>query len=599
MSFTDNRMGPILLGVSLLFLSACGGGGGGGTPVNHVAPAAATPTLSFVPGKIFRFSWSDSTGATFYRLLENPDGASGFTQVGGDIAQGQQTFDLVQSVPLYERLNAQYQLQSCNSIGCTDSSTITVNNSLAGAVSYLKASNTDSGDWFGVAVALSDDGNTLAVGAYREDSAGASAGEADNSAQDSGAVYVFARSGNVWSQQAWLKAGNAEADDFFGVSVSLSANGDTLVVGASGEDSNATGINGNPADNTVSDSGAAYVFTRSSGAWTQQAYVKASNPGGTDWFGHAVALNDAGDTLAVAAFAEDSDGIGVGGNQTSKTVISSGAVYVFTLNGGSWSQQEYLKASNAGAGDEFGRALTLSADGNTLAVGASGEDSAGNNEADNTTESAGAAYVFVRDTSGVWTQQAWFKASTAEATDIFGFALALSGDGDTLAVGAMREDSNAIDISGDQSDNSVADSGAAYVYTRSGGSWSQQAYIKAGNTGAGDGFGITLALSSNGDTLVVGANGENSMAAGLAGDQSDNAFDNAGAAYMFTRTAGVWSPSVYIKASNPNAGYLFGTALGLSADGDTLAVGAHGEASGVDGDQSDTSTPGSGAVYLY
>ncbi|NCP78886.1 MAG: alpha/beta hydrolase, partial [Desulfuromonadales bacterium] len=171
------------------------------------------------------------------------------------------------------------------------------------------------------------------------------------------------------TQQAYLKASNTDGGDKFGYAVSLS--GDTLVVGAVWEDSNATGVNGNQADNSASKSGAAYVFTRSGGVWSQQAYLKASNTEAGDYFGNAVSLS--GDTLVVGAYLEDSNAIGVDGNQADNSASDSGAVYVFTRNGTTWSQQAYLKASNTEAGDLFGNAVSLSGD--TLVVGAYLEDS--------------------------------------------------------------------------------------------------------------------------------------------------------------------------------------------------------------------------------
>ena len=124
---------------------------------------------------------------------------------------------------------------------------------------YLKASNTDAGDYFGYSVAIS--GDTIVVGAIVEDSSatGVNGNQDDNSASDAGAAYVFQRSGSTWSQQAYLKASNTDASDYFGVSVAIS--GDTIVVGASGEGSSATGVNGNQDDNSASAAGAAYVFS--------------------------------------------------------------------------------------------------------------------------------------------------------------------------------------------------------------------------------------------------------------------------------------------------------------------------------------------------
>jgi hypothetical protein len=115
------------------------------------------------------------------------------------------------------------------------------------------------------------------------------------------------------------------------------------------EDSNATGINGNQADDSAPDSGAVYVFTRSGGVWSQQAYVKASNTGPGDSFGFSLALSADGNTLAVGAYLENSNATGIGGNQADNSALDSGAVYVFTRSGGVWSQQAYIKASNTAA----------------------------------------------------------------------------------------------------------------------------------------------------------------------------------------------------------------------------------------------------------
>jgi hypothetical protein len=129
-------------------------------------------------------------------------------------------------------------------------------------------------------------------------------------------------------------------------------------------------------------------------------------------------------------------------------------------------------------------------------------------------------------------QQAYVKASNSGDHDNFGYSVAISGD--TMVVGAAAEDSAATGIDGDQSDTSAAVSGAAYVFTRSGSTWSQQAYLKASNTDAGDQFGYSVAI--DGDTIVVGANGEDSTASGVDGNQADNSGLSPGAAYVFTRS---------------------------------------------------------------
>ena len=394
---------------------------------------------------------------------------------------------------------------------------------------YLKASNTDSNDLFGLSLAIS--GDTLVVGTRSEDSnaTGINGDQSDNSAVQAGAAYVFTRSGAVWSQQAYLKASNTDTNDRFGFSVAIS--GDTLVVGADGEDSNATGINGDQSNNSAGDAGAAYVFTRNGTKWSQQAYLKASNSDGNDFFGHSVAIS--GDTLVVGANGEHSSATGVNGDENDNSAEGAGAAYVFTRSGTQWSQQAYLKASNNDILDQFGFSVTISGD--TVVVSADLEDSnatgINGDQSDNSVGGAGAAYVFTRSDT-TWSQQAYLKASNTGAGDDFGVALAISGD--TLLVGAYPEDSNATGINGDQGDNSSTNSGAAYVFRRSGTTWRQQAYLKASNTDAIDGFGHAVAIAD--DTLVVGVIFEDSNATGIDGDQNNNSAENSGAVEVFINT---------------------------------------------------------------
>ena len=241
-------------------------------------------------------------------------------------------------------------------------------------------------------------------------------------------------------------------------------------------------------------------------------------------------------------------------------------------------------------------------------MGAWWEDSAATgidgNQADESATDSGAVYVFVRDGLGTWSQQAYVKASNTASQDWFGERVALSENGDTLAVAAQQEDSNATGIDGDQTNNTASNAGAIYVFARDGlGAWSQQAYVKASNTGAGDRFGDSVAISGSGDVLAVGAHYESSNAAGVGGDQANNAGGLSGAAYVFVRDdLGAWSQRAYVKASNPALNDNFGRSISLSASGEVLAVGAYSEdsnATGVGGDQGNDLASGSGAVYLY
>ena len=428
---------------------------------------------------------------------------------------------------------------------------------------YLKASNADGGDRFGYAVAVC--GDTLVVGAPFEDSAGTGVdGDQDNSAMSAGAAYVFVRDGESWSQQAYLKASNTDEGDEFGLSVAIS--GDTVVVGAHNEDSASAGVDGEQHDNSDTNPGAAYVFVRNGKAWSQQAYLKASNTDSFDEFGWAVAVS--GDTIVVGAPGESSASTGVNGGQGSDGALYAGAAYVFVRDGTTWSQQAYLKAFNTGLFDGFGGAVAVSGD--TVVVGA-GSQGPG---------SAGAAYVFERQDT-TWSQEGYLKPSSPGLSDDFGESVAISGN--TIVVGAPREDSSAVGVNGDQEQDHAESSGASYVFVRDEATWSLQAYLKASNTDPDDRFGSSVAIS--GDTVVVGALGEESHSTGVNGDQGNNDFGAPGAAYVFVRTGSTWGQQAYVKASNTQSFDRFGGSVSVS--GDTIAVGAREEGGS------------SGATYVF
>ncbi len=453
-------------------------------------------------------------------------------------------------------------------------------------ITYLKASNTDSGDRFGWSVAIS--GNTMVIGAPQESSQaiGIDGDQANDDAMDSGAVYVFVSEAGVWQQQAYIKASNTGVDDQFGYAVAIAGN--TLVVGAPGEASDAMGVNGNQANNLAFSAGAAYVFTRSGSTWSQQAYLKASNTNSGDQFGWDVAID--GEAVVVGAPGEASNSMGVNGNQSSNAAASAGAVYVFTRSGNNWNQQAYLKASNTNADDLFGWSIALSK--NTLVVGAKGEASdaigVGGDQNDNSLATAGAAYVFTRNLNS-WSQQAYLKASNTGGGDEFGGAVDL--DVNTIVIGALGQDQ---DVGGQV----ATFAGAAYVFKRNENNWAQQDYLKGFNTAASDQFGAAVAISNN--QILIGANGEDSQATGINGNGDDNSFNNSGAAYLYIRTSENWNQQDYIKATNTGFFDDFGSALGI--DGGVIVSGAPREASnetGTGGNGNNNSAANSGAIYVY
>jgi hypothetical protein len=440
-------------------------------------------------------------------------------------------------------------------------------------ITYIKASNTRPDAKFGSSIAFSADGNTLAVGAVGETSASKSIGgkQDDDSAPGAGAVYIFIRAGDSWKQQAYIKASNTDAHDEFGGSVALSRDGNTLAVGARLEDSSAAGINGKQEDNSSSNSGAVYVFARKGAVWSQQAYVKPTKTDSSDdsdEFGKSVTLSADGNMMAIGAVGQSTVGgtvyvfkrtgvdwaqqvylkspvsadaglfgtsVALNGAGDALAVAARG-VYLFNLSGDKWSQQTRLQAAHTEQAGPLG-AVAFSTDGTTLAASAYDEGSLatginGDYSKADRALAVGAAYIFARS-ANTWSQQAYVKPSNSRRNEQFGWAIALSRDGNTLAIGARIEESGTTGINGDQADRSAPDAGAVYVFTRSGDTWSQSAYVKASNTGAYNEFGVAVALSGDGGTLAVGAHLEPSASTGINGNQADKSAFNAGAVYVY------------------------------------------------------------------
>jgi hypothetical protein len=334
----------------------------------------------------------------------------------------------------------------------------------------LTASDGDLGDAFGLSVSI--DGDTVVVGAIGDDDQGIVAGSA----------YVYTRSGTSWSEQQKLLGSSTTAGDNFGRSVSIeqaaltasdpaegdifgwsvAIDGDTVVVGASYDDDNGL------------DSGSAYVFTRSGTRWSQEAKLTASDGASGDWFGDSVAIG--GDTVVVGSPYHD----------TSST--DTGSAYVFTRSGTTWSQQAKLTASDAAADDALGGSVSI--DGDTIIAGAYGANS------------TGAAYAFTRSGT-TWSQQAKLTASDGGNHDQFGLSVAIQDD--IAVIGARLDDDNG------------GDSGSTYIFVRSGTSWSETDKILASDGAAYDWFGYAVSLDD--DTAVIGA-------------YKDDTFT--GSAYVFT-----------------------------------------------------------------
>ncbi|HMW05086.1 MAG TPA: FG-GAP repeat protein [Leptospiraceae bacterium] len=463
---------------------------------------------------------------------------------------------------------------------------------------YLKAPNAEGvnpdGDSFGI-VSINKD--TIVIGAAFEDSLqttitnGTLVQASDVGATNSGAAYVFRRTGTTWVNEAYLKAPNSEGGDQFN---NVRISGDIIVVGASFEDSNQTTItNGTLTVNGTgaSNSGAAYIFRRTRNTWANEAYLKAPNAGAGDEFGQSVSID--GDTIVVGARNESSNQTTITNGTTASSDNSApqaGAAYVFRRTGNTWVNEAYLKAPNAGAGDDFGFPVAISGD--TVVVGARLEDSNQTTITNGTTASpdnsaadSGAAYVF-RRTGTTWANEAYLKAPNAEAGDRFGHSVSISGN--TIVVGALFEDSNQTIITNGVAPigvNGATDSGAAYVFRRTGTTWVNEAYLKAPNAEANDQFGWSVSISGN--TILVGAPAEDSQQTtitnGTLVQASDTSSDlRVGAVYVFKRTGNTWVNEAYLKAPNAEGGAggtgdNFGFQFTISISEDTIVVGARDE----------------------
>lgn len=413
----------------------------------------------------------------------------------------------------------------------------------------LQAVFPNSQDRFGSTLSLSADGQTLAVG-VRDDSNNKSgvtmnpeAAELDYSITDqsteTGAVYLFTRNntdtGTPWHATAYIKDDAPQNGEYFGQSVSLNANGTVLAVGVP---QGGTAIED---EEDYGRSGAVNLYQLDKSAtWQIVQSVKVDNAQSVDQFGNAVSLNANSTWLAVGAKGED---------------YSSGAVYLFNRTGEAeepWHFHQRLQASNTSERDEFGNALSLSADGQTLAVGAYREDGngidilQGGSPLDNTeeTEDSGAVYLFIRtnvEGSSTWRLQAYLKAPNRHIGDNFGKSVSLNRDGSQLIVGAPFEDSSATGLQGETGNNKdvfndYIGAGAAYYYRRSGSTWLNPVYLKSSNASPsrGTSFGAVVAISGDGETLVVGTKYEKGAATGINGDQtSSNDGIPTGAVYLY------------------------------------------------------------------
>ncbi|OHD57713.1 MAG: hypothetical protein A2Y33_02925 [Spirochaetes bacterium GWF1_51_8] len=301
------------------------------------------------------------------------------------------------------------------------------------------------GDWFADALAITPDGTNFISGA-RQDDIGANA--------DQGSAYIYKWNGSSWDQTK-LTSSDGGVNDMFGQSVDISSNGNTIVVGAFGDD-----IGANDAQGSV------YVY-KWSGSWVQTKIPSDPDGAADDQLGYSVAISGDGNTIAAGAVNDDVSG-----------KANQGSLHVYRWNGSSWVMTK-ITASDGLAGDQLGVSVDTSYDGNAVIVGAWNDDSG-----------TGSAYIF--KWNGVSWVQTKITASDASAGDQFGCSVSISGNGNVVLVGARWDD---IVANNEQ--------GSVYVYKWSG-SWVQTKYL-APDGAVGDEFGTSVALNKKGTIAIVGA----------------------------------------------------------------------------------------------
>ena len=403
---------------------------------------------------------SDFSTSSGSFVINSNSGSFTVTPTADAITEGAETFQI------------QIRTESVSGTIVSQTGNITINDTSIdpswAQQAKLTSSNNSGSDRFGERVAI--DGDTAVVGAYFYDTSGGV-----NSPK--GAAYVFTRSGSTWTQRAMIQSNDIAVGDYFGITVAISGN--TIIVGAQYEDGSSS---------SATNYGSVYVFTGSGSSWTQQAKLVDPNPSTNDWFGsHSIAIS--GNTIVLGSILSDD------------TATNSGTAHIYTRSGSTWTYKGQLESSDVAAYDRFGAGIAI--DGDTVLIGAYGEGGSGT--------SRGAVYVFTSNNNwSSWSQQAKLTASDAQDNDYFGYGLDL--DGDTAVIGAFGED------------DTGSNSGSAYVFTRSGTTWSQQQKLTASDSAAN--FDIGLSVAIEGDKIALGSRGADS---------------DTGAVYIFKLSGSTWT----------------------------------------------------------
>jgi hypothetical protein len=501
-------------------------------------PAAPLVTVGTPVLKMLRFDWQPVPGATHYVLQIKPNASSSYQAYGNPILAPRALAGLTIPVHALDWVNARYKVSACNAAGCTDSSELNVQDLMLTSIGYFKASNPDADDRFGITVALSQDGSTLVTSAWEDSNAtGVNGDQTDNSATDTGAVYVFRRIGVGWRQEAYLKSDGFGL--YFGQAISVSSDGSVVAVGSPGEQDRRTPL-----------AGSVYLFTRAAnGTWSQTQKVPPRAPQLFYYFGTSVDLSDDASVLAVTSLNPD--------DPEGPTDVTT---HIFRRSDTGWEFELTLPK------DECQDSMSQMAGIGTLIVDLCSSDSGSLLRSH---RHIGANWIRMQDvplSSGTF-RTAVSGNSARAAVSIRDFAggadrvqvfarvgnqwvveqyidpprgatfLAFNRNGTMLAIGDPTSSSGGAGVSDTaQPETSPPPSnqdGAVYVYQRGESGWTLLKVVKAPNPANGDFFGNAVALSGNGLTLAVGASREDSAARGIDGNQADNSKEAAGAVYLY------------------------------------------------------------------
>lgn len=380
---------------------------------------------------------------------------------------------------VYDLDNVGNRLTVTETLLITDSASTTPSSTWV-ASSILTPTNGVSGDEYGSSVAI--DGDVMVVGAVQGDATDTNSGYAN--------VYRF--NGSEWVFEQQLLPSNSGSWDQFGSAVDVEGN--TIIVGAYGD----------WISSSIQDSGAVFVFTYNGSTWTEQTRLVASDAASGDRFGHAVALD--GTRLVVGAYLDDDNGSG------------SGSAYIFEGSGASWTQTAKLTASDGHSDARFGRHVSLNGD--TVFIGAYYTDAAG--------DSSGSVYIYEYD-SGSWGNEQIVTPTALSSWDYFGHGVA--NDGNTLAIGVYGDDEYG------------SRSGSVYIYEHNGTSWVNTHVLNAADADSDDQFGYSVAVDETGNRVLVGARYEDTVAT------------NAGAMYLFEYNGSSWSEAQKMMVTTGGANY--------------------------------------------